>query len=165
MNEKEIIKMTKSLLILDLDGVLITTPTWKADEIDSDDYSKFNEDCITNLNNLLSKWEFEIWLSSTRRTIKTLEEFNQIFSNRNIKNQISGFLPEYDNCKTRKDEILRFIEEQNTSNFLIIDDDKSLNELEEKYKTKLILTELQKGFDKEKFELAIEKIKRTENFG
>ncbi|MEW7289380.1 HAD domain-containing protein [Aquimarina sp. 2304DJ70-9] len=153
--------MTKSVLILDLDGVLITTPMWKADEIDTDGYSKFNEDCVTNLNKLLSKWEFEIWLSSTRRTIKTIEEFNQIFRNRNIKNQISGFLPEYDDCRTRKDEILRFIEEHNTSDFLIIDDDKSLNGLEEKYKEKLILTELQKGFDKEKFELAIGKIKRT----
>lgn len=148
-------------LILDLDGVLITTPLWKADEIDSDGYSKFNKNCVTNLNKFLSKWEFEIWLSSTRRTVKTLTEFNQIFRNRNIKTQISGFLPEYNDCKTRKDEILRFIEEHKISNFLIIDDDKSLNGLEEKYEGKLILTELQKGFDIEKFELAIEKIKRT----
>ncbi|MDH7448308.1 HAD domain-containing protein [Aquimarina sp. 2201CG14-23] len=153
--------MTKPVLILDLDGVLITTPMWKADEIDSDGYSKFNEDCITNLNKLLSKWEFEIWLSSTRRTIKTLAEFNQIFRNRNIKTPISGFLPEYNDCKTRKDEILRFIEEYKISNFLMIDDDKSLNGLEEKYKEKLILTELQKGFDLENLELAIEKVKRT----
>lgn len=153
--------MSKTTLILDLDGVLITTPMWKADEIDSDGYSKFNEDCVTNLNKLLSIREFEVWLSSTRRTIKALSEFNQIFKKRNIKTSISGFLPEYDDCRTRKDEILRFIEEHNTSNFLIIDDDKSLNGLEEKYKKKLILTELQKGFDKEKFELAIGKIKRT----
>lgn len=153
--------MTKSVLILDLDGVLITTPMWKADEIDSDGYSKFNEDCVTNLNKLLSKWEFEIWLSSTRRTIKTLTEFNQIFRNRNIKNEICGFLPEYQGCKTRKDEITRFLEEFKISDFLIIDDDKSLNGLDENHKKKLILTELQKGFDNEKFELAIEQIKRT----
>ncbi len=155
--------MTKSVLILDLDGVLITTPMWKADEIDSDGYSKFNEDCVTNLNNLLSKFEFEIWLSSTRRTVKTLAEFNQIFRNRNIKNLISGFLPEYPDCKTRKDEIVKFIEESKFSNFLVIDDDKSLNRLEEKHKEKLILTELQKGFDIEKLELAIERIKKEQN--
>ncbi|WP_299611337.1 HAD domain-containing protein [uncultured Aquimarina sp.] len=153
--------MTKSVLILDLDGVLITTPIWKADEIDSDGYSKFNKHCVNNLNELLSKWEFEVWLSSTRRTVKTLVEFNHIFRNRNIKTQIGGFLPEYDNCKTRKDEITRFIEDFKISDFLIIDDDKSLNGLEEKYQQKLILTELQKGFDIEKLELAIEKIKRT----
>ncbi len=153
--------MKKSVLILDLDGVLITTPIWKADEIDSDGYSKFDEDCVTNLNKLLSKREFEIWLSSTRRTVKTLTEFNQIFRNRNIQKQICGFLPEYQECKTRKDEITRFLEEFKISDFLIIDDDKSLNGLDENHKKKLILTELHRGFDNEKFELAIEQIKRT----
>jgi len=38
--------MNKTTLILDLDGVLITTPSWKADEMDADGYSKFNENCI-----------------------------------------------------------------------------------------------------------------------
>lgn len=147
-------------MILDLDGVLITTPMWKSDEIDSDGYSKFNESCVTNLNNILSICEFEIWLSSTRRTVKTLAEFNQIFENRSIKIPISGFVPEYQNCKTRKDEILRFIEEHKILDFLIIDDDKSLNGLEEKHKEKLILTELQNGFDMGKFKLAIGKIKK-----
>jgi len=152
--------MSKTTLILDLDGVLITTPIWKADEIDSDGYSKFNKSCVKNLNKLLSMWEFEVWLSSTRRMVKTIAEFNQIFENRSIKIPISGFVPEYQNCKTRKNEILRFIEEHKISDFLIIDDDKSLNGLEEIHKEKLILTELQKGFDKEKFELAIRKIKK-----
>lgn len=158
-NFKELIELNKTILILDLDGVLITNPIWKADEIDTDGYSKFNEDCVTNLNKLLSKWEFEIWLSSTRRIVKVLDEFNVIFKNRNIKTPISGFLPKYDDCKNRKDEILRFIEEHTVSDFLIIDDDKSLNGLEDNYKEKLILTELQKGFDTEKFEFAIGKIK------
>lgn len=152
--------MTKSFLILDLDGVLITTPMWKADEIDSDGYSKFNEDCVTNLNKFLSDYDFEIWLSSTRRTVKSLVEFNQIFENRNIKRPISGLLPKYPECKSRKDEIARFIKESRISDFLIIDDDKSLNELDEIHKEKLILTELHKGFDMEKLELAIEKIKK-----
>ncbi len=147
-------------LILDLDGVLITTPIWKADKIDSDGYSEFNMNCVDNLNKLLQQSDFEIWLSSTRRTVKTLSEFNRIFENRNIKSHIKGFLPEYHECKNRKDEIIRFIEESKFSDFLIIDDDKSLNGLDEIHKEKLILTELQKGFDMEKLELAIKKIKK-----
>lgn len=147
-----------TILILDIDGVLITTPSWKSDDIDSDGYSKFNNQCVANLNKLLSLWDFEIWLSSTRRTLKTLEEFNQIFRHRNIIISIIGFLPEYD-TRTRKDEILRFIKDYKLSNLLIIDDDKSLNGLEEKYKDKLILTELQKGFNKEKLEEAIATLK------
>lgn len=149
-----------TFLILDLDGVLITTPSWKADEIDSDGYSKFNKNCVDNLNKLLSQSNFEIWLSSTRRTVKTLLEFNQIFKNRNIENEIKGFLPEYQDCKNRKDEITRFIEEYKISDFLIVDDDKSLNGLDENYKENLVLTELQKGFDEEKVSLAIEIIKK-----
>lgn len=153
--------MKKVILILDLDGVLITTPTWKADEMDADGYSEFNKICVDNLNKLLEQFDFEIWLSSTRRTVKTLKEFNEIFKNRNIESQIKGYLPEYKECKTRKDEIIRFLEEFKISDFLIIDDDKSLNGLDENHKKKLILTELHRGFDNEKFELAIEQIKRT----
>lgn len=152
--------MNRTTLILDLDGVLITTPIWKADEIDTDGYSKFNMNCVDNLNKLLEQSDFEIWLSSTRRTVKTLTEFNRIFENRNIKKEINGFLPVYQDCKTRKDEITRFIKEFKVLDFLIIDDDKSLNGLKENQKEKLILTELQKGFDKEKLEIAIGKIKK-----
>lgn len=151
--------MTK--LLLDIDGVLITTPIWKADQMDSDGYSKFNENCVVNLNKLLLTHKFEIWLSSTRRTVKRLSEFNQIFKNRGIEEPISGFLPEYSECKTRKEELVKFICEHKLTDFLIIDDDKSLNGLNEEYKERLILTELHKGFDAEKLDLAIEILKGT----
>ncbi len=150
--------MTKFVLILDLDGVLITTPLWKAGEIDSDGYSKFNEDCIANFNKLLAHGDFEICLSSSRRTKKTRSEFDQIFKNRNINCSISGFMPEYEDCRTRKDELMRLITDRRIADFLILDDDKSLNGLEEKYKEKLVLTELHKGFDHESLEIALQKI-------
>ncbi|WP_299889999.1 HAD domain-containing protein [uncultured Lacinutrix sp.] len=145
-------------MILDLDGVLITNPSWKADQIHSDGYSEFNKSCVENFNQLLSLSDFDIWLSSTRRTVKTLAEFNVIFENRGIKNDIVGFLPEYVNCKNRKEEILKFIAEFKISNFLIIDDDKSLNGLNNEIKENLILTELTKGFNSEKLKEASQKI-------
>lgn len=146
-------------LILDLDGVLITNPAWKADRIHSDGYSDFNESCVENLNRLLTLAEFDIWLSSTRRTTKTLTEFNLIFKNRGIKKDIVGFLPEYEDCRNRKHEVEKFIAEFNISDFLIIDDDKSLNELESQVKNRLISTELTIGFNSEKLIEATEKIK------
>ena len=151
--------LNKLILILDLDGVLITNPSWKADRIHSDGYSEFNESCVENLNRLLTLTEFDIWLSSTRRTVKTLTEFNLIFKNRGIKNDIVGFLPEYANCKNRKEEVLKFITEFKVFDFLIIDDDKSLNGLKSRIKKRLISTELTKGFNVEKLKEAIEKIK------
>lgn len=154
--------MNKTTLILDLDGVLITNPIWKPDEIEEDGYSKFNEECIANLNELLSQYEFEIWLSSSRRRVKTLEEFNLIFANRNIIEPIKSFIPIYDNCKNRKEEIIQFIDELAIENYLILDDDKSLLALPESKKQKLVLTSYFKGFDKESLTLAIEKIINNE---
>ena len=124
----------------------------------SDGYSEFNESCVENLNRLLTLTEFDIWLSSTRRTVKTLTEFNLIFKNRGIKNEIVGFLPEYTDCKNRKEEVLKFIAEFKASDFLIIDDDKSLNGLDSGIKESLILTELTKGLNDEKLKEAIKKI-------
>ena len=64
-----------------------------------------------------------------------------------------GFSPEYPNCKNRREEVLRFIEEFATSEFIIFDDDKPLNGLNEKHKERLVLTDLLKGLDDEKLEL------------
>lgn len=151
--------MNLKILILDIDGVLITTPSWKADEMDSDGYSKFNNDCVKNLNELLTYEDYDIWLSSTRRTVKTLDEFNLIFAHRKIKKSITGFLPDYKECKNRKEEVERFISESEIKEFLIIDDDKSLNGILEEYKERLVMTELIKGFDSEKLRFAKKLIK------
>ncbi|CAL2083986.1 HAD domain-containing protein [Tenacibaculum sp. 190524A05c] len=148
-----------TILILDLDGVLITTPPWKSDEIHVDGYSDFNQTCVSNLNSLLDYKPFDIWLSSTRRTNKSLAEFNQIFQNRDIKGMIRGFVPEYNSTKNRKEEIIEFITEFKLTDYLILDDDKSLNSLNPKLKSKLVLTELTIGFNSKKLKEAIEKLK------
>lgn len=147
------------VLLLDLDGVLITTPPWKADEIHTDGYSCFNDICVQNLNRLLTHCHFDIWLTSTRRTVKTIAEFNQIFKNRGIKGEIKGFIPTYADCSNRREEILTFLSEFPISNFLIIDDDKSLNDLKDESKKHLISTELMQGFTAEKLEEAVEKLR------
>lgn len=150
--------MDKPVLILDLDGVLITTSPWKADEIAEDGYSKFNPECVSNLNTLLSKANFEIWLSSTRRTVKSLEEFNSIFENREIQTSITGFLPEYAKAKSRREEIELFLNENDFDKYLILDDDKSLNDLTPDIKKNLVQTELLTGFDSTKLDAALEAI-------
>jgi len=142
--------MQKIALILDLDGVLITTPIWKADEIDFDNYSKFNPNCVDNLNQLLEFTDFEIYLSSERRKTKTLEEFNQIFKNRGIIQEIKDFVPVYPNSKNRREEIKTVLSENQIENFLIVDDDKSLLDTEEFIKERLILTSSMLGFNDER---------------
>ena len=146
----------KTVLILDIDGVLITTPSWKSDEIENDGYSKFDSKCVANLNKLTSTIQCEIWLSSSRRKAKTLEEMNTIFSSRGIESDIVGFLPDYHLCRSRKEEITKFINEKNLFDFLIIDDDKSLNNLDDKISDRLVLTEMMIGLSDEKLKKAIE---------
>lgn len=142
-------------LILDLDGVLITTPSWKTDKVHADGYSDFNTSCISNLNELLSLHNFKIWLSSTRRTKKSIAEFNAIFKNRNISQKIVGFLPVYDDCNSRKEEVEKFILENNLTDFLIIDDDKSLKSMKQEYQNRIISTDLTIGFNKDKLNEAV----------
>jgi hypothetical protein len=148
-------------IILDLDGVLITTPPWKSDEFLEDDYSKFNENCVENLNSVLNLFPCKIWLSSTRRLVKTKDEFNSIFSKRKIINPITDFLPDRPDLKTRREEVLNFLDQKQFKNFIIIDDDKSLNSLDFEIKEHLILTTLLQGFNTEKLEEAIEKLNIT----
>ncbi len=147
--------MIKLLIILDLDGVLITTPPWKKTELSEDGYSAFNPSCVENLNSLLQLIETDIWLISSRRRTKSLEEFNIIFNSRQIITPITGFVPIYKDCSTRKEEVERFVKEIKYDKILIIDDDKTLNGLDKNLKDRLIHTELIKGFDDEKLDLAI----------
>lgn len=147
--------MIKTILVLDLDGVLITNPSWRADKADTDGYSCFNMQAVQNLNKLLSLFEFDIWLSSTRRKTRSLSEFNTIFKNRQIQQKIVGFLPVYSECKNRKEEIEKFILEKRITYFLILDDDKTLRMVNNKIKHAVVYTELMKGFDDEKLKEAL----------
>lgn len=150
--------MKQPILILDLDGVLITTPTWKTDTIASDGYSDFDKNCVIQLNKLLNIHNFEIWLSSSRRKGQTKEFLNTIFHNRGILTPISGFLPNYQDKKSRKEEIELFLENEKETHFLILDDDRSLNGLSKELKSHLILTSYLKGFDTTKLAEALEKL-------
>lgn len=148
--------METKVLILDIDGVLITNPSWRPDLIHMDGYSDFNKSCVKNLNRLFDICDFDIWLSSTRRKVKSINEFNEIFKNQGIMKEITGFLPQYSNCKNRKEEISNFINEFRLFDFLIVDDDKSLNGLDYKMKERLVLTNLTEGFNNDKLIEAIE---------
>lgn len=148
----------KNCIILDLDGVLITTPSWRPDELHSDGYSDFNKTAVENLNGLLSEVNAELWLSSTRRLNKTLKEFNEIFRNRNIKRELTGFLPSGTLGLKRRIEIDSFLNHEAVQNFLIIDDDQSLQELDEMRKAFWVRTDSMLGFNLEKLIEAKQKI-------
>lgn len=145
----------KNVVILDLDGVMITTPSWKADNIHQDGFSMFNEsasECLDKLSNVNA----ELWLISDRRKGYTLEQLNTFFKNRNIKIKLSGLVPVYGNV-SRIVELFKFLKEESPENYLIIDDDSSLDGLEDK--SFWIKTQPLIGFNEEKLNEALKKIK------
>ncbi|CAN5282428.1 hypothetical protein BH09BAC1_BH09BAC1_15870 [soil metagenome] len=142
--------MPRLIIILDLDGVLITTPPWKADEIHTDGYSVFNQRCVDCFNELLTGLDAEVWVISTRRKGKTLHELQTIFQARGIHAPIAGLVPVYDDDMNRKDEALRFIRENNLQHYLIIDDNTLLNRLPREMKKRLVVTKYLLGFNEEK---------------
>ena len=140
----------KNVVILDLDGVLILTPPWKSDKIDVDGYSEFDKQSVTNLNILMSKIDAELWLSSNRRFGMTLEKFRQIFIYRKIEAPLIGFLPLNNLNTLRKDEVNIFLDQEHVNNFLILDDDKSLNSLPLERRLFWVATDPMIGFNSEK---------------
>jgi HAD domain in Swiss Army Knife RNA repair proteins len=54
-------------ILLDIDGVLVTTPSWRTTEILSDGFMKFNEAAVTNLRRLITETNADIILTTTHR--------------------------------------------------------------------------------------------------
>lgn len=136
-------------IFLDIDGVLITTPIWRADVLHEDGYSDFRQDCVQNFNELVQQLDARIIVTSSRRYTKTKEELTVIFQNRGIFTPVEALLPIYENANNRKEEITLFILQNLYAKYLILDDDLSLHELEPSIKQNCIITTYFKGFDRE----------------
>lgn len=134
-------------IILDIDGVLITTPLWKPDKIHADGYSDFCEKCVQNLNTLTDQSEAKLIISSSRRKQKTLDELNTIFANRGVIKKITGIIPFSAEPKSRLDELTAYITDTGLENYLIIDDDSSLYQLPTSMRQQCVITTYALGFN------------------
>lgn len=129
-----------NVILLDLDGVMITTKPWKSDFNLADNFAEFNPKAVYKLNQLLKETGYDIVLSSARRYNYDIDKMNEFFKTRGIEGNIIGYLPLVDRnlMHSRYYEILQFLFANRCENYLIIDDDKSLNKLHDK---SLILTD------------------------
>jgi len=138
-----------NIVLLDLDGVLITTAPWESDKMHEDGYSDFNPICVTNLNRILKNTGYDIVLSSARRLTVDIDRMNEYFKARDVAKQIVAYVPDYrvdgKAMKSRRVEIERFLEENQPKNYLILDDDKSLSNASEEIKDNWIQTYLMTG--------------------
>jgi len=128
------------LILLDIDGVMVPAKSWKNPELLNDGFPAFDSKAVSVLQNLISE-DTTIVLTTSHKSRFTSDEWRKIFLKRGLTiNKIKSL---EDNVKhlNRKDEVLNWFRLNNVhEDFIIIDDDKSLNDLPAFYKSRLILT-------------------------
>lgn len=150
------------LLYLDIDGVMVPANSWRKLEILEDGFPQFSLKAISSLNRIISNSSADIVLTTSHKSKYSLKEWENIFKLRNININKITRLPENVNYLNRKDELLSWFDtKERTDNFIIIDDDKSLNGLPGFLKDKLIQTSASVGLTDYLADIAIDKI---ENF-
>jgi hypothetical protein len=146
-------------ILLDIDGVLVTTPAWKTVEQHEDGFMKFNEEASRNLAELVRNTDAEVVLTTTHRITYSVDKWIDILRKRGIpvtKLTKLNALTAIEEMKDRGTEILEWV--QNiaiSSKYVILDDDLSINNLPTHVKDKWVKTQSLLGFNKECLDQAI----------
>jgi hypothetical protein len=130
------------LIFLDIDGVMVPAKSWQRPEILEDGFAAFSSKAVLVLKELLSQnTEAVIMLTTSHKSRFSHSEWKDIFQRRGLNvNQLKS-LVENSDFLSRKEEILNWFNTKGIyEDFIIIDDDKSLNELPKFFKDRLILT-------------------------
>ena len=129
------------LIYLDIDGVMVQGKSWRSPEILEDGFSEFGVKAVKSLIKIISETNAEIVLTTSHKHKYSLEKWVEFFKRRNIiLNNISR-LPENTQRLNRREELMKWFNSINTDEeFIIIDDDKSLNGLTPFYKKRLLQT-------------------------
>lgn len=129
---------------LDIDGVMVHANPHKRVELNDDGFYKFNQTAVDVLNSVISPdGEDELILSTSHRFRFNIIEWLSIFQSRGINAKNISILDiPIQHKHTRKSEIIDWIVRCNLTadDLVIIDDDKSLNELPNNLKERLVLT-------------------------
>lgn len=139
------------LILLDIDGVMVQAASWKRVEILNDGFSSFNARAISGLQRIISETGASILLTTSHKYKYNLDQWKDIFAARGINANINR-LEDNLTFLNRKEEILRWYSNNNVEDFVIIDDDKSLNGLPFNLKEKLVQTTPMIGLTEENVE-------------
>ena len=146
-------------VLLDIDGVLVTTPGWRITEQHSDGFLKFNDKAEKNLIRIITETNASIVLTTTHRITYSIEKWKEIFNNRGIPVQTIEKINTKQTVSEmvdRGNEIKEWIDNFGANKpFVIIDDDLSINALPLEIKDKWVMTKSMIGLDEEGTERAI----------
>ena len=140
------------LLFLDIDGVMVPAKSWKIPEILNDGFPAFDIKAVRVLQKLISE-DTTVILTTSHKLRYTIEQWKEIFHKRGLHLSRLESLDDNIHCKSRKDEVMNWFNFNDvTEEFIIIDDDKSLNDLPPYLKNRLILTSSLIGLTDNHFE-------------
>ncbi len=129
-------------LLLDIDGVMILAKPWQSYQLDIDGFGVFHKIAVANLNKLIaSNKDIEIILTTSHKHSFTIRQWENIFLNRGILPVQISKLNSNSLLMSRHEEINIWYQNNPNEMFIVIDDDKSLNSMDLKFKQNhLILT-------------------------
>ena len=139
-------------IFLDIDGVMVPAKGWQSPELLNDGFPAFSNKATCVLQSLISE-DATIMLITSHKSNYTLDEWKAIFNKRGINVEIIKSLGNNVDNLSRKDEIIKWFNINNNINeFVIIDDDKSLNSLPDNLKKNLVLINPMVGLSDEHLE-------------
>ena len=129
------------LVFLDIDGVMVPAKSWKNPEILDDGFAVFSPKAVNALKKIIRETQAGLVLTTSHKSRYSLPDWVEIFAKRGIVISNLTKLSESLSQLSRKQELLNALNGTNVDrNFIIIDDDLSLNDLPQNLKERLILT-------------------------
>ncbi|MBB2950086.1 HAD domain-containing protein [Sphingobacterium sp. JUb56] len=141
------------IFFLDIEGVLVHANPHQIVELEDDSFYKFNPQAIQILKSIIYKTKDKVILSTSHRFKYNIQEWKVIFERRGLEIRNLSILDDKkylsNHRHTRKEEILKWIQSNNLDykDVVIINDDKSLNDLPTYLKNRLILTNSYTGLN------------------
>ena len=127
---------------MDIDGVMAPAKSWQRPDILEDGFVDFSSKAVRVLQDVLAQnADTTIILTTSHKSRFSLSQWKIIFERRGLNVNKLESLNDNTNFQSRKVEILNWFDSNDVQeDFIIIDDDKSLNDLPTFYKDRLILT-------------------------
>ena len=130
------------LILLDIDGVLVPANSWKKPEFMEDGFPMFSSKPVKALQRILAETNASVLLTTSHKSKYNVAQWKGLLKSRGINPKKIHRLTSNSLQISRKDEILQWYNDKRLPNeeFVIIDDDKMLNDLPENIRHNLILT-------------------------
>ena len=120
-----------NIIFLDIDGVLVTSRHLHKT---GDDRTAFDPVSVGYLNQLISKSNAKIVISSNWRRFRSIESLRDVFSKNGVIGEIIGATPWYDDFTImRGQEIQTYLHEHHVKQFVILDDEENMLHLSANY--------------------------------